>query len=89
MKRLIEVSNAIEFSHSKGVLNLDIHSRNVLASEETSKLIDLGKATLVAFPITYNLDSSERKKYNERHTQIEYEIRKEKKFNNKRVLGCL
>ena len=68
LKRLIEVSNAIEFLHSRGVLHLDIHSRNVLASEETSKLIDYGKATLLAFPITYNLDSSERKIYNERQT---------------------
>ena len=83
VKRLIEVSNAIEFLRSKGVLHLDIHSRNVLASEETSKLIDFGKATLVAFPITYNLDSSERKIYNERHTQIEYELRNEKNSTTK------
>ena len=64
------------FLHSREILHLDIHASNVLASPDTTKLIDFGKATLEDFPVTYNLDAVERELYN-RYQQVEFELRVE------------
>ena len=49
-----------------------------MASTETCKIIDFGKATLIEPPITFNLDPEERKNYNARYKQVEFELRNEK-----------
>ena len=77
-KRLLELSQAVDFLHSREIIHLDIHASNVLASQEAVKLIDFGKASLTNFPITYNLTAAERDLYNKRYQQIEYELRNEK-----------
>ena len=56
-------------------MHLDIHASNVMANNETSKILDFGKATLSDFPITYSLDAAERKLYNKKYKQIEFELR--------------
>ena len=78
LNRVTELCQALCFIHSRGVLHLDIHSGNVMASTETCKIIDFGKATLIENPITFNLDPEERKNYNARYKQVEFELRNEK-----------
>ena len=78
VKRLIDVSNALSFLHSREILHLDLHTSNVMVSKETSKIIDFGKATLIKHPVTYSLDPVEKEEYNKRYQQIEYELRNEK-----------
>ena len=80
VKRLIDVSNALSFLHSREILHLDLHTSNVMVSKETSKIIDFGKATLIKHPVTYFLDSVEKEEYNKRYQQIEYELRNEKNY---------
>ena len=62
VQRLIEICDAIMFMHPIDVLHLDLHSSNVLASSDSSKIIDFGNATLIKFPITFRLDKNERAK---------------------------
>ena len=81
--RLIEITEALSFMHERQILHLDLHSSNVLVSSDTSKTIDFGKATLVNFPITFTLDCEERKVYNLKYKQIEYELRNEKNAQTK------
>ena len=47
-------------------MHLDIHASNVMANQETSKILDFGKATLSDFPVTYSLDAAERELYNKK-----------------------
>ena len=82
--RLIEIAEALSFMHERQILHLDLHSSNVLVSSETSKIIDFGKATLVNFPITFTLDCEERKEYNLKYKQIEFELRNEKNVQTKK-----
>ena len=84
IKRITEISKALMFLHSREILHLDIHASNVLASPDTTKLIDFGKATLEDFAVTYNLDAVERELYNRRYQQIEFELRNEKLCKTKR-----
>ena len=84
IKRITEISKALMFLHSREILHLDIHASNVLASPDTTKLIDFGKATLEDFPVTYNLDAVERELYNKRYQQVEFELRNEKLCKTKR-----
>ena len=81
--RLIEITEALSFMHERQILHLDLHSSNVLVSSDTSKIIDFGKATLVNIPITFTLDCEERKVYNLKYKQIEYELRIEKNAQTK------
>ena len=78
VQRLLEISEALVFMHSRNVLHLDLHSSNVLASNELAKIIDFGKATLTNYPVTFNLDPEERSEYNDRYKQVEYELRNQK-----------
>ena len=78
VQRLIEISDAVMFMHSRDVLHLDLHSSNVLASSDRAKIIDFGKATLIKFTITFRLDKDERAEYNEKYNQIEDELRNQR-----------
>ena len=78
LNRVTELCQALCFIHSRGVLHLVIHSRNVLASTEACKIIDFGKTLKIELPITFNLDPEERKNYNARYKQVEFELRNEK-----------
>ena len=84
IKRITEISKALMFLYSRETLHLDIHASNVLASPDTTKLIEFGKATLEDFPVTYNLDAVERELYNRRYQQVEFELRNEKLCKTKR-----
>ena len=59
--------------HERQVLHLDLHSSNVLFSQDSFKTIDFGKATLSSFPFKLMLDSDERKDDNQKHKQIRVE----------------
>ena len=50
----------------------------MLASSDSAKIIDFGKATLIQFPITFKLDMNERAEYNEKYNQIEDELRNQR-----------
>ena len=67
--------------HSLGILHSDIHHGNVIMHPTTKifKIIDMGKATLVSFPKTYNIipGSVEHKKYEKYHRHLAYELRNE------------
>ena len=76
--RCWEIANALSFMHSRDLIHLDLHTNNILASKNSSKVIDFGKTTLKKHPITYNLDAIEREEYNRRYQQVEYELRNEK-----------
>ena len=66
------------FMHSRNVLHLDLHSSNVLASSDSAEIIDFGKTTLIKFPINFRLDMNDRAEYNEKHKQIEDELRNQR-----------
>lgn len=74
----ISCLNAVIYMHSKKILHNDIKADNfVCASDTTIKLIDFGKATMAAHPVTYNIvkGTQEYEQYNNHHRHLAYELR--------------
>ena len=74
---VLQIVNGLLHLHDKLlVLHNDVKTDNVIVQNgERAIIIDLGKATPIARPRTYNLNATEQKKYNHYHRHLAYELR--------------
>ena len=53
---LVDIYLTLKFTHDKGLLHNDLHSKNVLLRDKKfDKVIDFGKASLMEDPVVYNI----------------------------------
>ena len=74
---LLDVLNAVITLHGYNILHNDLKADNFIFARDSVKLIDFGKATLIAFPKTYNIlpGSVLALKYNKCHRHLAHELR--------------
>ena len=63
--------------HAIGILHNDLKLNNIVLHGkqlELLKVIDFGKVTLITSPVTYNLNSEEKMRYNKYHSYLAYEL---------------
>lgn len=72
-----EILDAFIWLHSKKILHNDIKSNNVIVHENSSKIIDFGKANMVSSSLTYNIKPGtvEHKQYEKYHRHLAFELR--------------
>ena len=75
-----QIIQAINTLHKKfGILHNDLHASNIIIDYATNRsvVIDFGKATPIAYPITYFLSTTQKHQYNKRHRHLAHELRNE------------
>ncbi|XP_057296144.1 tyrosine-protein kinase BTK-like [Hydractinia symbiolongicarpus] len=78
VKIAIDLCKAIHCLHTKGLLNNDLHTRNILIRNTSNvKVIDFGKSTLIIDLLKYKIEpgSSRHKRFNSIHMFLAYELR--------------
>lgn len=70
-----QIVEGISYLHHLGLLHNDIKGNNVIIHQNSVKIIDFGKVTLITNPEIYDLNESERKSYNIKHRYLAHELR--------------
>ena len=74
---MVDLLNAVLYMHNKNILHNDIKADNVMVGDKRTVLIDFGKATMIKFPLTYNiaLNDDYRNLYNSKYRHLAHELR--------------